>query len=192
MGAPNVGKRYESVPVVSRAWLEVPHPPAVGCEWRRDGGKCAVEPAAHSVHRLRWQRTGGGDMSKAAPAISQVRIFDGSPEEIRNVRDFVGQLVDGCPVGDDVVLLSSELATNAVLHSASGGDGTFSVSVLAESWRVRVEVHDLGSDTAPAVRRSRQLGESGAGLSLVETIADRWGFHGGQHGRVVWFEMEWN
>ncbi len=130
-------------------------------------------------------------MSKAAPAISQTRIFDGSPEEIHNVRAFVAQLVDGCPVADDVVLLSSELATNAVLHSASGADGTFCVSVLAESEQVRVEVHDLGSDTTPSVRRSRQPSESGVGLSLVEMIAGRWGFHGGEHGRVVWFEMDW-
>jgi anti-sigma regulatory factor (Ser/Thr protein kinase) len=130
-------------------------------------------------------------MNKAAPAIAQARIFVGSPEEIRNVRAFVGQLVDGYPAADDVVLLSSELTTNAVLHSASGTDGTFSVSVLIESGWVRVEVHDLGSATAPAIRRSGQPGESGAGLSLVEIIADRWGFHGSQRGRVVWFEMDW-
>lgn len=130
-------------------------------------------------------------MSKAAPAIAQTRIFDGSPGEVHNVRVFVAQLVDGCPVADDVVLLSSELATNAVLHSASGADGTFCVSVLVESGWLRVEVHDLGSDTAPSVRRSCQPVESGAGLSLVEMIAGRWGFYGGQHGRVVWFEMDW-
>ncbi len=130
-------------------------------------------------------------MSKAAPAISQTRIFDGFPAEIRNVRAFVGQFVDGCPVADDVVLLSSELATNAVLHTDSGADGTFSLSVLVESGCVRVEVHDLGSDTAPAIRRSRQPGESGVGLNVVDMIADRWGFYGGPRGRVVWFEVDW-
>jgi anti-sigma regulatory factor (Ser/Thr protein kinase) len=180
------------VPVVSWAWLEIPHASSVCRERRRDGGTRPAESAAHSVHRLRWQRTGSGGMSKAAPAISQTHIFDGSPEEIQNVRAFVGQIVAGFPATDDVVLLSSEIATNAVLHSASGADGTFSVSVLVESGWVRVEVHDLGSDTAPTIRRSRQPGESGAGLSLVEMIADRWGFHGGQRGRVVWFEMDWN
>ena len=130
-------------------------------------------------------------MNRAAPAVSQTRIFYGSPEEIRNVRAFVGQLVDGCPVADDAVLLGSELATNAVLHSASGAEGTFSVSVLVESGWVRVEVHDLGSTTAPAVHRSCEPGESGAGLSIVEMIAARWGSHGGRSGRVVWFEMDW-
>ena len=130
-------------------------------------------------------------MSKVAPAISQARVFDGSREEIRRVRAFVRQLVDGCPAADDVVLLSSEVATNAVVHTASGDGGAFFVLVLVESGWVRVEVHDLGSAKAPVIRKSRQPDESGTGLSLVEKIADRWGFHGGQRGRVVWFEMDW-
>jgi Histidine kinase-like ATPase domain len=180
------------VPFVWRAWLEVPHTPAVHRERRWYGGTRAAEPTAYPLHHLFWQRAGGGDMSKAAPAVLQARIFDGSREEIRNVRAFVGQLVDGCSVADDVVLLGSELATNAVLHSASGDEGTFCVSVLVESGWVRVEVHDLGSATAPTVRRSRQPLESGAGLNVVEMIATRWGFYGDQHGRVVWFEMDWN
>lgn len=130
-------------------------------------------------------------MRNVAATIPQVRVFDGSPEEIRNVRHFVGKVIHGYPAAGDVVLLASELATNAVLHTASGAGGTFSVSVLAENGSARVEVHDLGSPTAPAVQRSGSPGESGAGLSLVEAIADRWGFHGGQHGRVVWFEVDW-
>jgi anti-sigma regulatory factor (Ser/Thr protein kinase) len=128
-------------------------------------------------------------MSKVAPAVVQTRIFDGSPQEVHNVRVYVAQFVDGCPVAEDAVSLSSELATNAVLHSKSGAGGTFSVSVLVESGLVRVEVHDLGSATTPSVRRSRQPSVSGAGLRIVETLADRWGFDGDQNGRTVWFEM---
>jgi anti-sigma regulatory factor (Ser/Thr protein kinase) len=94
-------------------------------------------------------------------------------------------------MADEAVLLSSELATNALLHSASGAGGTFSVSVLVESGRLRVEVHDLGSATAPVIRRSGQPVESGAGLRIVEMMADRWGFYGKPSGRVVWFEMDW-
>jgi hypothetical protein len=191
IGAPDVGNRKEFVHFVSRARLEVHNAPAFRGERWRNGGTRATGTAAHSVHYLLWQRTGIGNMSKAATVISQVRIFDGSPEEIQNVRGFVGQLVDGFSVADDVVLLSSDSLTNAVLHSASGIGGTFCVSVLVESGCILVEVHDLGSVTAPVIRRSRQPGESGAGLSLVEMIADRWGFHGGQCGRVVWFEMDW-
>jgi anti-sigma regulatory factor (Ser/Thr protein kinase) len=130
-------------------------------------------------------------MSHAAATIPLTRIFEGSRVEVRNVRDFVGRLVGGCPVAGDVVLLSSELAANAVLHTASGAGGTFSVPVRAEDTWVRVEIHDLGSEIAPAVRRAGSPGESGAGLGLVEMLADRWGFHGGRNGRVVWFEMDW-
>lgn len=130
-------------------------------------------------------------MSKAVTTIPQTRIFDGSPEEVRNVRDFVRQTIQGCPVADDVILLASEVATNAIRHTASGVGGTFSVRVHVQDGWVRAEVHDLGSDTAPSVRRSGSPGESGAGLRVVDTIADTWGFHGGQRGRVVWFEMSW-
>ena len=128
-------------------------------------------------------------MSNAATA--QARIFEGLPGEVRNVRRFVGQLVDGCPTAADIVLLSSELAANAVLHSTSGADGTFSVHVLVEGRQVRVEVHDLGSDTAPTVHWPLQPSDGGVGLGIVEEIADRWGFDGGPNGRIVWFEMSW-
>ena len=130
-------------------------------------------------------------MSNTTATIPQARTFTGSPREIRNVRDFVGRLLGGCPVTDGVVLLASELATNAVRHTASGADGTFCVLVQAAGGRVRVEVHDMGSVTAPAVRHSDSPRESGAGLTVVEAIASRWGFHGSQFGRVVWFEMDW-
>jgi serine/threonine-protein kinase RsbW len=129
-------------------------------------------------------------MSQSAATMPKVRIFEGSAEEVRNVRDFVGRFISGCSAADDVVLLASELATNAVLHTASGAGGKFYVFVYAEDACIRVEVHDLGSATEPAVRDCDAPGESGTGLRLVENIADRWGFHGGQHGRVVWFEVD--
>jgi anti-sigma regulatory factor (Ser/Thr protein kinase) len=131
-------------------------------------------------------------MSTAAGTIPQVCTFAGAPEEISNVRHFVRQMIESCPVTDDVVLLASELAANAVRHTASGADGTFCVLVRTVDRCVRVEVHDLGSVTAPAVRRCESPGESGSGLALVEAIASRWGFHGGQLGRVVWFELDWS
>lgn len=130
-------------------------------------------------------------MSGVTATIPQARTFDGSPDEVQNVRHFVRQLVSGYPVADDVILLASELATNAVRHTASGADGTFIVLVKAEYGRVRVEVHDLGSDTEPAIGLLGSPGESGVGLAIVETVATRWGFHGSQFGRVVWFEMDW-
>lgn len=130
-------------------------------------------------------------MSKVNTAKPKTQVFAGTPGEIRNVRSFVRVIVARCPVADDAVLLASELATNAVVHTVSGSDGTFCVSVHVEDTRVRVEISDLGSATTPAVRRGGSPGESGAGLNLVDTIAARWGYDGGQRGRVVWFELDW-
>jgi serine/threonine-protein kinase RsbW len=130
-------------------------------------------------------------MSKAATTLPKIRVFGGYPQEIGSVRDFVGLAVYGCPFADDIVLLASELATNAILHTASGVNGTFAVTVHVQDGRVRTEISDLGSDTAPSVRPSGAPQESGAGLRLVEMLANRWGFHGGPRGRVVWFEMDW-
>lgn len=140
---------------------------------------------------LLWQRTGYGDMTWTVTAVTQTRIFAGSPRELRNVRSFVNQVIHGCPVADDIALLVSELATNAIMHTASGAGGTFSVSVGADDKNVRVEVRDLGSGKAPTVHDSKVTAEAGRGLRLVEVIAARWGYSGGQHGRVVWFEVEW-
>ena len=133
----------------------------------------------------------GAGMSRAAATIPQARTFAGSPEEIQQVRHFVRQVIAGCPVTDEVILLASEVATNAVRHTSSGRDGTFCVLVQAVDRSVRVEVHDLGSSTAPAIRRSGSPEESGAGLVVVDRVADRWGFHGSQLGLVVWFEKDW-
>src|SRR5215469_4246062 len=110
-------------------------------------------------------------MITTTTTIPKARTFAGSPEEIRNVRHFVGQCIEGSPVADDVVLLASELATNAVRHTASGVDGTFCVLVQAAQGSVRIEVHDLGSDSAPAIRHTSTPGESGAGLTLVDMIS---------------------
>ena len=175
---------------MSRAWLEVRNSSAFCREWRRYGGTCSAGTSSYPLPDLLGQRTGGG-MSTVTAITPQTRVFAGSACEIQNVRSFVGQVIHGCPVADDIVLLASELATNAVLHTASGSDGTFSVVVRVEGTWARVEVRDLGSATAPAVRQAVVLKESGTGLSLVETIADRWGYHGGSNGRVVWFEVDW-
>jgi serine/threonine-protein kinase RsbW len=120
-----------------------------------------------------------------------MRVFLGSPREIRNVREFVARVVDGCPVADDVVLLASEVASNAVVHTASGRGGTFTVVIRPGDEAIRVEVHDGGSETSPDVRQPGELAGCGRGLGLVETLASRWGVLGDRDGRAVWFEVEW-
>jgi anti-sigma regulatory factor (Ser/Thr protein kinase) len=119
------------------------------------------------------------------------RVFAGSADQVRHARDFTRRVLDGCPVAGEVVLLVSEVTSNAVLHTASGQGGVFSVIIWRYDGRVEVEVRDGGSVTVPAMRPGTEPGESGYGLGLVDALASRWGHEGGAGGRVVWFELEW-
>ncbi|MFJ4202397.1 ATP-binding protein [Streptomyces sviceus] len=84
---------------------------------------------------------------------------------------------------DTAVLLVSELATNALLHSAS----RFTLTLSAAHGVLRCEVADSGH-RAPQVLDAG-VAESGRGLFLVEALALRWGCHQGGTGKTVWFEL---
>jgi anti-sigma regulatory factor (Ser/Thr protein kinase) len=133
----------------------------------------------------------GGIVTDTVATRTKTRIFPGSPDQVAHARQFVGRVLAGHPVANDAALLTSELATNAVVHTASGQDGTFAVAVRQHAAMVRVEVWDAGAVTAPVVRSPDREREGGVGLGLVEAIAARWGHFGDQDGRVVWFEVEW-
>lgn len=119
------------------------------------------------------------------------RVFAGSGDQVGRARLFVGHVLDGCPVADDAVLLTSELVTNAITHTSSGKGGKVVVTVYRADVRVRVEVQDDGCDQVPVVRPSGEAGDCGYGLGLVDLMAHRWGNHGGRRSRVVWFMLEW-
>jgi two-component sensor histidine kinase len=110
---------------------------------------------------------------------------------VARARLFVGDVLDGCPAAADAVLLTSELVTNAIAHTASGRAGKVIVTVYRGDTGVRVDVLDDGSDQVPAVHPVGEARESGFGLGLVDLMADRWGHCGGRRGRVVWFMLEW-
>jgi anti-sigma regulatory factor (Ser/Thr protein kinase) len=87
---------------------------------------------------------------------------------------------------EDLVLVVSELVTNAVVHGA--GDVTLVVGV-GDDGGVQVEV----ADDEPAMPERLRVpvdAESGRGLLLVSRLARRWGVRGrGDVGKVVWAEL---
>ena len=92
------------------------------------------------------------------------------------------------PARDDVLLVASELVTNAVLHS--GCDPSEEVEVVAETLpgALRIEVTDPGrSDTEPMVK-PRFPGPGGDGLRVVDELARRWGIER-HEGLRVWAEI---
>src|SRR5882757_9989385 len=58
-------------------------------------------------------------MSAAVTAVRYSAKFPGRPEQAAKVRRAVAGCLSGCPASDDMVLIASELATNAIRHSAS-------------------------------------------------------------------------
>ena len=86
---------------------------------------------------------------------------------------------------ETLVLLVSEVVTNAVLHARS--DIRLDVQPAAEL--VRVEVHDGGSGFKPASKPEPRGADGGFGLFLVERMASRWGVDS-RDGTRVWFELD--
>jgi anti-sigma regulatory factor (Ser/Thr protein kinase) len=80
---------------------------------------------------------------------------------------------------DDVVVLTSELVTNAVRHAGAGEDDTIVVHLAIAADVLRVEVCDHGPGfVPPAVLRPRAQG-GGNGLVLVARLSSSWGGGGG-------------
>ena len=88
----------------------------------------------------------------------------------------------------DVVVLASEVVTNAVRHAGASEDETIVVHVAIAAEVVRVEVCDQGPGfEPPAVLRPRAEG-GGNGLILVDRLSSSWGV-AGDDGTCVWFEL---
>ena len=93
------------------------------------------------------------------------------------------------PVRDDVLLLVTELVTNAVRHGDVGPERSLSVKLERQRGWVRVEVADPGAWVEPAPTVAGLDGGGGWGLVLVERIADRWGIANREDSTCVWFEL---
>ncbi|GAA3069753.1 ATP-binding protein [Streptosporangium carneum] len=114
----------------------------------------------------------------------------GSPDQVARARRLISTALGrDHPLHDDCVLLTSEIATNAVIHSRSGDGGTFSVTVSGSAGVVRVSVRDEGSVEAPCVCHTSVDATGGRGLPLLEALAHRWGFEREAGTNRVWFEL---
>lgn len=101
-------------------------------------------------------------------------------------RRLVARQLAAWEVEDDgtVVLLVSELVTNAIRHASSAVDLTVAV---AEG---TLEVGVADGDRRPAaVRQPQPDEEGGRGLLLVEELAEEWGNEILDAGKQVWFRL---
>jgi len=90
------------------------------------------------------------------------------------------------PVREEVALVASELLCNAVLHARALDDGQLSIAWGVGEYGVEVAVTDGGAPTCPVVAEPGSTDTSGRGLSIVATLAARWGVEQHDSSTTVW------
>jgi anti-sigma regulatory factor (Ser/Thr protein kinase) len=118
--------------------------------------------------------------------IERGRRFEPKPRNVRAAREFVADTLrdEGFAGDPDVVLLlTSELVTNAVRHAAT----PFEIRVDVEPDKVRVAVIDEDVEHPPEVRHPGPDETNGRGLLLVDQLAAVWGSNRDGRNKSVWF-----
>ncbi|MEW2271699.1 ATP-binding protein [Streptomyces griseofuscus] len=88
-------------------------------------------------------------------------------------------------LADSVVLLASELVTNAVRHCRVTC-ALVEVTLTLRERELRLEVSDPERDRFPQPRDSALDEEGGRGLALVAALAETWGYQRGPYTKCVW------
>ena len=90
-------------------------------------------------------------------------------------------------VAQILVLLVSEVVSNAVLHSTGPEEAPIGVAAAVDEDVVRVTVTDAGEGFTPTERDPERI-DGGYGLYLVAKAASSWGVEQGPP-TGVWFEL---
>lgn len=113
--------------------------------------------------------------------------FEPSPANASRARRFAAEELAAWGVPQEcVILVVSELVTNAILHARS----EFEVGLFHLGEHVRIEVCDDNPRLPVFEGVTHEGAHSGRGLEMVQVLAERWGVepHVG-HGKTVWCEI---
>ncbi|MFD9005377.1 ATP-binding protein [Streptomyces sp. NPDC059582] len=143
---------------------------------------------------------GASGDAAASPTGRQVRrlSLDGQSGVVPLARDFARQALyawgwlpadsaDHRAAAEDVLLVVSELVTNACLHA----EGPESLRIACDNKVIRVEVSDRGAGQ-PAPRTPHRAGRPGGhGMFIVQRLCLDWGVvrAPGIAGKTVWAEL---
>jgi anti-sigma regulatory factor (Ser/Thr protein kinase) len=122
------------------------------------------------------------------PVARESRRFPAAPASVSDARHLVETWLRRLETVEETVeiamLLTSELAGNAVLH----GGGEIELTMLTSVDTLRIEVRD-SSARLPRLRQPELYDASGRGLHIVDALAARWGTEPDAGAKVVWFEL---
>jgi hypothetical protein len=129
-----------------------------------------------------------------------------APSSVRRARHWAAGLMTqasfarGSDLVDAVVLLVSELVTNAIqavgrMTAVSGGGPALAIQprvrldISSSPDLVRIEVHDTACIPVPPCHHAEDFEESGRGLEVISVLATDWGWTVADLGKVVWCEL---
>jgi Histidine kinase-like ATPase domain len=149
------------------------HNTSAGHPYPADAGTSQrpTAPAAQGVDVLRWRQ-----------------VLRGEAGQLRVLRRWLASMLPDCPARDDVISVATELASNALRHTASGRGGWFAVEITRYPSVVRIAVADQGGPAEPRVIDD-PAAENGRGLLLVSGLSLRTGMTGDQRGRLIWADI---
>jgi anti-sigma regulatory factor (Ser/Thr protein kinase) len=114
-----------------------------------------------------------------------MRVYPATAQAVGEARRFVRACLGGTSRGiEDILLVTSELASNAVRHARSA----FAVQVSIMGDTLRVSVRDAASAN-PRLLPMTSTSESGRGIATIAALSDNWGIHTHDVGKTVWAEL---
>ena len=124
--------------------------------------------------------------------MNEERRFVAAEESVGASRRFVSDVIGDLPreVRDPIVLMVSELVTNALVHATGG----FRMRMERTGTELRVSVFDGGDGIgwgAPSMQSPRLDDPQGRGLRIVDRLSDEWGTSDAPDGvgHLVWFRV---
>jgi anti-sigma regulatory factor (Ser/Thr protein kinase) len=133
----------------------------------------------------------------AAPRGEAAHIFPlpHTPGAVSAVRQRIRSILTdwnlAADIADDILLVVSELLTNAIVHALPPTTLSLSQSDVDRCRAVRVEVTDMGPVTPPELSASAlDPDEHGRGLAIVTALAARCGVQVHSGGTSRWAEVQ--
>ncbi|MFF3088750.1 ATP-binding protein [Streptomyces nojiriensis] len=130
---------------------------------------------------------------KATPCAHRYEL-PADPKAPRLLRTWITARLAGWHLhgpSDDLLLIATELATNAVRHGGTAARITLALRCPGTGQRVRLKVEDSGPGFDPLSRMQaiRVESRTGRSLLLVDTLSGAWGVRPAAAGQLVWTEL---